>query len=140
MRLDLLVTADTANIDAAGKFNIIGEFNAIHATELPSPAMSLVVVMRIVAAASEGDAHKFSVVLVDQDGNETARVPDQELNFGKVVPGTSGDLRAQVIIGIQGARFPAYGPYQFQVLVDGRFIGDRTVYVLARGKPDKQAS
>jgi hypothetical protein len=29
-----------------------------------------------------------------------------------------------------GARFPAYGAFSFHVLVDGRYLGERTCYVV----------
>jgi hypothetical protein len=130
MNLDLLVVADMANVDASGKFNIVGEFNLIFAAELPSPPVHLSLVTRLVAAASEGPTHRVEVAVVDQDGRQFARTPPMEATFGGSVPGTSGDFRAQLVMRINGARFPAYGPYSFQVLVDGRFVGGRTIYVV----------
>jgi uncharacterized protein DUF6941 len=130
MQLDLAVLADMANIDGAGKLNIIGEFNMIPAVELPSPPLTMALVARIVAEASEGPQHRVAIALVDADGRELARIPDQVLQFGGAVPGTSGDLRAQLVVGIMGARFPAYGAYAFHVLVDGRYLGERVCYVV----------
>ena len=138
MRLDLIVLADLANVDAVGKFNIVGEFNAIYARELPTSPVNISLVARIVAESSEGEEHAISVALVDQDGKELARIPDQPLRFARAFPGSTGDLRALVIIGMRQVQFQAYGPFSFHVLVDGRFLGERTVYVLAR--PDSPAT
>src|SRR5713226_2140878 len=126
MQLDLVVLADMANIDGGGKLNIIGEFNMIPAAELPSPAINMALVARIVAAGSEGQQHRVALALVDADGRELARIPDQVLQFGPVVPGTSGRLRSEIFIYIMGAQFPAYGSYRSHALVDGRYLGERT--------------
>jgi len=129
VQLDLVVLADMANIDGIGKLNIIGEFNAIGATTLPTQPINMALAVRIIASASEGQEHRVAIVLVDADGHELARIPDQTIQFGQVMPGTSGDLRAQFVVGIGRAQFPAYAAYSFHVLVDGRFIGERTLYV-----------
>lgn len=132
MTLDFILVADMANVDAAGKFNIVGEFNMIWARQLPSDPIPMAVAMRLIAAASEGPSHRISIAIVDQDGHQLARLPDVEIQFAPAVPGTSGDLRAQIVLGTGGARFPALGPYSFQVLVDGRFVGERTIWIVAR--------
>lgn len=135
MKLDFILLADMANVDAAGKINIVGEFNMLISPQTPSPPVNMVLVMRIIAAASEGPSHRFSMAVVDQDGRQLARLPEQEVQFAPSVPGTSGDMRAQIIFGLGGVQLPRYGPYSFHVLVDGRFLGERTVYVVAPPAP-----
>lgn len=130
MRVDLVCIADMANIDAGGKLNIVGEFNTILAANLPSPPVNMTLVARITAASSEGNEHEITIVIVDQDGHELVRLPTQQIRFKPVLPGTSGDLRAQIVLGIKGARFPAHGPFRFDILVDGRVVGDRTLFVV----------
>ena len=135
MNLDLIVVADMANVDAAGKFNIVGEFNLVYAPELPTPPLHVSLAMRLVAAASEGATHRVEIAVVDQDGKQLARTPPMEATFGDSVPGTTGDRRAQLVMAIGGARFRAFGSYSFQVVVDGRFIGGRTIYVVPHPPP-----
>jgi hypothetical protein len=132
MRLDLALFADLANIDAAGKLNVIGEFNMINAGELPSPPVNMTFVARLVAEAGEGEEHSVRIVVVDQDGRPVVRLPEGTLKFGKPVPGTTRDYRAQLVVGIQGARFPSYGAYDFQVVVDGRYVGEATLHVIPK--------
>jgi len=130
VQIDFILTADMANIDAAGKFNIIGEFNAVGAQTLPSRPINMVIVARIVAAASESDTHDLEIALVDQDGKELARVPAQQIKFARSVPGSSADLRAQIVVGVQGLQFHSYGAFSFHVLIDGRFLGGPPIYEL----------
>lgn len=135
MRLDLLVFADVANVDRAGKFNIIGEFNLVQAPDLPSPPVNMSLVARVVAEASEGPRHALAIAIVDEDGKQLARTPEAELSFGAPAPGTTGDLRSQLVLGMINVRFPRYGTYEFQVLVDGRFVGSRDLYVVQLPQP-----
>jgi hypothetical protein len=125
MQVDFVLLCDMANVDGSGKLNMVGEFNAV-----PTPPLRLSLVTRIMAAASEGRDHRVGVAVVDADGNQLARLPDQAIQFSPVMPGTSGDLRAQLVIGMQGVRFPRLGTYSFHVLVDGRMLGDRELYVV----------
>ena len=135
MKLDFVVLADMANVDAAGKFNIIGEFNAVSARNLPTRPFNIVLVARLIAAGSESRDHKICLAVVDQDGKELARSQEQTLAFAPQFPGTTGDLRAQIIMHMQGIRFQQYAPYAFHLVVDGRYIGDRTLYVVQPQPP-----
>jgi hypothetical protein len=130
MNADLIVLADMANIDAGGKLNIIGEFNTVRARQIPSDPLRVVLVARIVAESSEGVDHDIQIVIVDQDGNELSRLPKRKARFSRTMPGTSGDLRAQIVLWVEGLRFPSYGTFRFDVLVDDRYIGGRSLFVV----------
>ncbi len=134
MRLDLLVFADMANVDRAGKFNIVGEFNLVFSQQLPTQPMAMSMVVRLVAEAPEGPDHQVAIAIVDEDGLQLARTPDVPMRFGAPVPGTTADLRAQIVLGMLGVSFSKFAPYSFQVLVDGRFVGERELYV-AQAQP-----
>ena len=138
MNLDLVLIADMANIDAVGKFNIVGEFNAVLSPKLPARPPAITLVARIVAATPEGKKHKVGIALIDADGNQIARIPDQDVEFSSTIPGSTGDLRAQLVLTIAGAQFDHYGAYQFHILVDGRSIGERTFHVVQPPKRRKQ--
>lgn len=139
MKLDLLLIADMANVDASGKFNIVGEFNMIRATSIPTQPINMVLVTRLVAAASEATEHEISVHLVDEDGQPVAKLEGAHATFARAIPGTSGDQRAQFVLGLNNIRFPKLGTFAFHVLVDGRFIDSRAFHVVA-ASPDALTS
>ncbi len=131
MHLDLIAICDMANIDVAGKFNIIGEFNTVFAQNPQAANVDITLVGRIIAETTEmATGHQISIALIDADGTEVARLPNQPVSFKKVLPGTSGNLRADFVLTLARASFPHYGSYRFDVLINGRHLGGREFYVL----------
>lgn len=135
MELEFALVADAANISREGKLNIAGEFNTISGPRTPVSWPRMTFVARLNAHVAEGSAHTALLVINDADGNELLRSPDFPLEFTPSGPGRP--LRAGIVVDLVGTRFPKYGDYEINLLVDGRHMGSAPIYVSrpAQGGP-----
>lgn len=138
MELKLGVIADAANVADQGKLNILGEFNQITSTGPPPviwPMFTLVA--RLEAPTVEGTQHKVGIDLVDGDGKSIlpGRI-EGPIKFSAQGPGRP--LRANLIAQLQGMIFPAFGTYEFHIIVDGRSVGTIPVHIVQMKPPTGQ--
>ena len=118
MDVTLAALADSANISQEGKLNILGEFDQINASNLPTrhPAMSLV--LRLEAGPVEhGQEKQLDIKLLDADGNRVLDVGTAKV----LVPNAGPGKRARIVtvLDIKNALLRNYGDYAFVVLVNG---------------------
>jgi len=133
MQVSLAVLADAANMTPEGKLNILGEFNSILAVALPVRWPMMRLVLKIDARPEEGRKHRLAVRAVDEKGNVIAKIGDGTIDLGEPFrPGLS--RRGQMIVEIEGATFPSYGTYRFEILVDGNTLGSVPLYVYEPGE------
>ena len=120
MRLDLLLVADAATVDASGKLNILGVFDHIAAAEFPARHERMCLVLRFTAAAGETGDHAVEVVIRDPMGDELARMTGT-IELGPF----SGpdDVHIPQVLHMDGFVFPNPGVYDVQVEVDGQVEG-----------------
>ena len=101
MEIRLLLVADFANVDTAGKLNIIGAFNQISPNQFPYRHPLMYVVFRI--GATLGEFHRertFKVVLRNEDAQEQWTTPDMAFQIPPPEGGRTAEFNA--VIGIQG--------------------------------------
>lgn len=134
MELRFAMVADHVTETREGKLVIVGEFDVIWSSEIPAQFGPFYLVLRLEARVSEGANHRVRIGLFDSDGKEIIPMsPDLGVQFGSMGPGYP--LRAQMIFHFPFAHFPAYGDYEFHVLVDDRFLGAIPLRVL---QPDQR--
>ena len=117
MRVSLALLADYANVSQEGKLNVLGIFDSLSATSLPTALPQCYLVLRLVAEPEEkGSEHQVQFRLSDPDGRVLLEVVTQLLVPEGDLPGT---VTTQLISGFANLRFESYGPHEFQVLLDG---------------------
>src|SRR5690349_11264723 len=118
MEARIILLADFANVDAAGKLNIIGAFNRLHVSRFPAkhPLMSLV--LRLLVELGEFDQQRsLKIILYDEDGNERWKSPDIAFMVGKPAIGHSEEINP--IITLQNTEFEKGGRYEYRIYING---------------------
>lgn len=87
MRMHLAALADSANLSADGKLNILGVLDRVRCERFPEVLPDLVLVTRFQLAYHDGaQRHELAVQLVDEDGHRLAEFADT-LDLGPIAPG-----------------------------------------------------
>jgi len=118
MDVDLALLADAATIDGSGKLNILGIFDRLGATALPTRHPRLSLVLRFSAGVDEIGAHDVGIVLKGPNGEEVVRI-DGEMNLSTGPRGVAAGVLVPHILNMDGLVFPVAGRYSFDVRVDG---------------------
>ena len=136
MEVPILLLADYANVDAAGKLNILGAFNRIFFKKLPGKHQLMYLVMRIVAGLGEFDQERvLKVILFDEDGGTVWGTP--EVSFIIKPPPGGGSGQFDPIIGIQDMEFKKPGRYEFRVFINGESKGFIPVDIVLMEPPSE---
>lgn len=118
MDVDLALLADAATIDGSGKLNILGVFDRLLATSLPTRHPRLSLVLRFSAGVHEIGKHEIGIVLNAPDGKEVVRI-DGEMNLAPGPSSVGGAVRVPHVLNMDGLVFTVAGTYTFDVRVDG---------------------
>lgn len=114
MKVDLAVLAEAATVDASGRMNILGIFDAIEAESLPIRRDRLCLVLRVRGEVGEVGEKALSVRLSGRRGDPLlhASVP---VRISPVSAGRGGISRNQVILNMNNLTLPEAGSYTFEV-------------------------
>ncbi|MBI4850050.1 MAG: hypothetical protein HY808_15995 [Nitrospirae bacterium] len=127
MKVELFVLCDAAT-DYHGKLNILGTFDAIWTKQIPAVHPQCAVALRVRFAKIEEGAHKVRINIVDEDGKAVVPPLDAGVNIQfRETPLTS--MSANMILNLQGLKFPKYGEYSIDLAVDGRQEASLPIYV-----------
>ena len=118
MEVDLALLADAATIDASGKLNILGIFDRLGASTLPTRHPRVTLVLRFAAGVHEVGKHEVEITLKAPDGNRVMRI-DGEMHLAGGARAVSGGVLVPHILNMDGLVFPTAGSYAFDVKVDG---------------------
>lgn len=126
----IMLLADFANVDAAGKLNVIGAFNQVFTPRFPMRLAQMHVVIRLVANLGEFDQERtLKVMLFDEDRTRQLWATP-EIPF-KIPPPSQGKLRHHdAIIGLQRFAFDRPGTYEFVAHVNGEYKASVTLDVV----------
>lgn len=129
MNVDAFVLADFVEPHQEGKLTIVGAFNRINAPQVPVVVASMGLGIIIHAHASEaGTQHALEIQLLNARREEVARLKG-EFAFPTETPPAGVPLRALYSINISGAPLKEFGPYAFELYIDGTYHA-ATVFVL----------
>jgi len=121
MTIDLSLLCDAATVDVAGKLNILGVFDRIHALEFPAQHGRVTLVLRLEARAPDAGHHEVLIRLRTPDGGELLRL-DGNLEVG---PAPGDDVtRIPHVLNLDGVVFPAPGVYHFEIIVDDEILAE----------------
>ena len=118
MEIDLALLADAATVDAAGKLNILGIFDQVHAHHLPAKHGRVSLILRFSASVQDAGSHRLQITLTGPDAREILNI-DGEMQLGPGPPARSGQIRVPHVINLDGLVFETPGVYTFDVRVDG---------------------
>ncbi len=118
MEIDLALLADAATVDAAGKLNILGIFDQVHAHHLPAKHGRISLILRFSASVRDAGSHRLQITLTGPDAREILNI-DGEMQLGPGAHGASGQIRVPHVINLDGLVFERAGVYTFDIRVDG---------------------
>jgi hypothetical protein len=109
--------------DYNGKFVIAGTFDALAARALPVVHPHCALALRLCFTAEDEGRHKLSITVINEDGAplDPANMPI-EPEFEVRVPDNVPFLTRNVVLGLQGLRFPKEGIYSIDIGCDGELI------------------
>jgi hypothetical protein len=120
MNIEAFLLCDFAS-DQHGKLNVVGAFDSIFATKMPTVHPACTVAARIRFERIEEGDHKVRVDVVDEDGK--AVVP--RLN-GEISVHIREDVASSVVnlvLHLQRVKFEKYGQYSINLAIDGKVEG-----------------
>lgn len=128
MEISLKALADFASLTKDNKLNIMGIFNEVAPTALPSvlPQMYVVAVYEA-SSAESGTEREAAIVLTDADGNEIIRMEQELIVPAAIRPG--GRIVMNQVIGLAGLKITHTGDFQFSFLIDNDEKGTLGLYV-----------
>ena len=117
MIVAMATVADSANISADGKLNILGSFDTVR-SNAPVPTLpSMSFAFKLLAESDDANRTvTIDVTLIDEDSRPlwAARATAQ---IGPIPPGQF--FQVPQVITLQGVRFPRPGRYRFRIRVSG---------------------
>lgn len=127
MKVELFALCDAAT-DYQGKLNLLGAFDSIWAKQMPAVHPFCAVALRIRFMKIEEGEHKVKISIVDGDGKSVVNPVEAGVNIQfKNTPLSS--IATNMILNLQGLKFPVYGEYSIDLAIDGRHEVSLPLYV-----------
>ena len=127
MKVELFALCDAAT-DYQGKLNILGTFDSIWSKQMPAAHPLCAVALRLRFQKMEEGEHKVRISIIDEDGKEVVKPVEASVNVQfKNVPLSS--LSTNMILNLQGLKFPKYGEYSIDLAIDGRHEASLPLYI-----------
>jgi hypothetical protein len=125
--------------DYQGKLVVTGVFDTLAARAMPVVHPHCALALRFCFTPDDAGRHKLSITIIDEDGN--ALDPNNmpiEPEFDVALPNNVPFLTRNLILTLQGLRFPHAGIYSVDIGCDGEVMARIPVRILqvnAEGKP-----
>jgi hypothetical protein len=127
MKVELFVLCDAAT-DYQGKLNILGTFDSLWVREVPAVHPFCAVAIRLRFQRVEEGDHRVRITIVDEDGTSVVNPVDTTIAIQfHHTPRMS--LATNMILNLQGLKFPAFGEYSLDLALDGRQEASLPLYV-----------
>lgn len=125
---------DYAGIGNGGKLILIGLFDSVFTVSPDGPIRvpRSFLVFRAECSVAEGTQHEVTLRLLDADMTVLMALENIAAQF--VTSGPGRPLGANIIAELE-IEVPGIGDYTFEVVVDGRVLGELPLYVLERAQP-----
>lgn len=121
MRVRFAFLCDYAEQSIGGKISALGiGFNNLVVANLSVPVKPFCLVMNLEGKSSEAGIKKLKIHLMDADGKEI--VPPVEGEIKLQAPSVGLKTGTGLVINYNNVKFPAYGDYNFSVVLDGHEI------------------
>ena len=116
MYIEVVALCDAAT-EQAGKLNILGAFDTINAPDFPFVYPQCALVCRIRFSIIEEGQHKIQINFMDDAGKNLIPQLDAKVNL-KFPPSADSQV-SNMILNMQGIKFPKHGRYFIDLTVDG---------------------
>ncbi len=127
MKAELFVLCDAAT-DYQGKLNILGTFDAIWSKQIPAVHPFCSVALRLRFLKIEEGEHKIKISIVNEDGAAVMKPVEANVNI-HFRHAQFASIAANMILNLQGLKFPGYGEYSIDLAIDGRHEASLPLYV-----------
>ncbi len=109
--------------DYNGKLVVNGTFDTLAVRSLPVVHPSCSLAMRICFTPEDTGRHKLSITIIDEDGEplDPNHMPI-EPEFDVKLPDSVPFLTRNVVMNLQGLRFPRVGLYSVDIGCDGELL------------------
>lgn len=117
--------------DYNGKLVISGTFDTLAARAVPVVHPSCALAMRFCFTQEDVGRHKFSINIINEDGesldpNNMPIEPEFEVQLPNNVP----FITRNMVVNLQGLRFPTAGIYSIDIGCDGELLARLPVRIL----------
>ncbi len=118
MNIEVFSLCDAATVDAAGKLNVLGAFDTIWSSNMPTVYPQCAITLRIRFENIERGEHKVTVNFVNVDGKHIVPAVNGTININFPDDQRSGS--ANLVLNLQMLKIENYGEYSIDLAVDGR--------------------
>jgi len=132
VKIEMAAICDAAT-ESGGKLNILGTFDVLNAPNFPFVLPGCSVVFRMRFNRVEDGEHQIRVNFVDVDGK--AVIPPLESKIKVAVHPEMDSRVSNMILNLQGLRFPAAGTYSIDLAVDQRHETSLPLWVREAANP-----
>ena len=126
MEIEVFTLCDAA-ADYQGRLNILGIFDTIFASNLPTTHPYCSVALRLRLRKTEEGKHTFTVHIVDNDGNMV--VPPLNGEFGIQLAANNRQGAINLVLNLQGLIFNRYGEHAINLAVDSHELGSLPFWI-----------
>lgn len=132
MKTRIAVLADYASLSIEHKLNIMGIFTTINAMQTPVVHPQMKLVTQFEFEVSETGQHEMRIILVDDDGRELFNIA-AILNIQH--PHDGRPVLMNQIFDLAHLAFPAFGDYEFRILLDGEIVAEAPLTIAQHHPP-----
>lgn len=135
MKMNYIHLCDFANVDSAGKLNIIGVFDRIFLQTMPSKYPRFTVVVSLDLTSDIEDKNILAIKIYDEKNEELKITPSITINFEKPkkIEGKQNP-QMNLILEIANIDFTTYGNYKLKILINNKEVGAKSFII---DKPTK---
>ncbi|MEK7684730.1 MAG: hypothetical protein AAB466_04855 [Verrucomicrobiota bacterium] len=131
MEVQVAVLCDSAS-DYRGKLCILGTFDTILASKLPTVHPHCSIALRMVFRDSDVGQHGFKIGLIDEDGK--SMLPKIEPAMDVKLPENVFFYSCNLIFNLQQIKFEKPGQYSIDLIMDDRMIARIPLQVMLAQK------
>ena len=108
--------------DYNGKMVISGTFDTLAGQAMPLVHPSCVLAMRICITPEDSGQHKFTVNIIDADGNPLDEKMPIEADMPIDLPANVPFMTRNLFLNLQGLKFPTDGVYYVDLSIDEELV------------------
>ncbi len=123
--------------DYNGKMVITGTFDTLAGKVMPLVHPTCVLAMRLCITPEDSGQHKFTVNIIDEDGNSLDDKMPIEADMPIELPENVPFMTRNLILNLQGLKFPSDGVYSIDISVDDELVTRIPLRIVEMGEENK---
>ncbi len=127
-KISYLVLCDFASLSNQNKLNIIGAFENISATEVPSmhPQFFIAGSIKVIQKGK----YDFSIIIIDNDGIEIAQKQNFPYDSAEAAKSNSQDDNILLLVQIVNLKLEKFGDYKVVLSADEEVLAEAEFHVV----------